>query len=68
MDPVDNPPFPLWPIDEFGMEEFNSISIIKYAGNSRSNFVYEEVEAPYRPSPKEKASKAPGKLVWDADW
>ena len=30
MDTVDDPPFPLWPIDEPGMEEINTIGFGEY--------------------------------------
>ena len=43
MDSVDNTPFPVWPIDELGMEEINTIGIGKYDYYSGGIIVVEEV-------------------------
>lgn len=44
MDPVDNPTFPLRPIDEPGMEEINTIGFGEYDYYSGGVIVVEEVE------------------------
>ena len=46
MDPVDDPPFPVWPVDEFGMEEINSIGFVEYDHYGGSDVVAEEISLP----------------------
>ena len=43
MDSVDNTPFPVWPIDEPGMEEINTIGIGEYDYYRSGVTVVEEV-------------------------
>ena len=43
MDSVDDSPFPLWPVDEPGVEEINTIGIGKYDYYSGGVIVVEEI-------------------------
>ena len=67
MDSVDNPPFPLWPINEFGMEEIDTIGIGEYDYYGGSVAIVEKVEASPNPSARGALLSHKASLFEDAE-